>query len=226
MKDWIYGDFNNFRTHHPWVGGDTVKPKSVARDLFERSMTFGEFIDFYGLKHSEGAVLRYLSDVYKGLLQNVPVEAGSDELDEIVHWLGTLVRSVDSSLLDEWERLQHPEPLDAVRPDRPPVETDITTDARAFRTMVRNLAFSWIEQVARRRRPEAAVDDLDVKTDLARTGTSTTRSTSAAMPAIPPGSTTTPHPAGSSRRSMTRRATTSGVSSARSTWTRHAPRAD
>jgi hypothetical protein len=65
-----------------------VKPKSVARDLFERAMTFGEYIDFYGLKHSEGAVLRYLSDVYKGLFQNVPVDAGSDELDEIVHWLG------------------------------------------------------------------------------------------------------------------------------------------
>jgi hypothetical protein len=167
MKDWIYGDFNSFRTHHPWVGGDTVKPKSVARDLFERSMTFGEYIDFYGLKQSEGAVLRYLSDVYKGLLQNVPVEAGSDELDEIVHWLGTLVRSVDSSLLDEWERLQNPEPLDAALVDRPPVETDITTDARSFRTMVRNLAFSWIEQVARRRRPEATAHDLDLTTDLA-----------------------------------------------------------
>ena len=167
MKDWIYGDFNSFRTHHPWVGGDTVKPKSVARDLFERSMTFGEFIDFYGLKQSEGAVLRYLSDVYKGLLQNVPVEAGSDELDEIVHWLGTLVRSVDSSLLDEWERLQHPEPLDAAPVDRPPAATDITTDARSFRTMVRNLAFSWIEQVARRHRPEATAQDLDLATDLA-----------------------------------------------------------
>ena len=81
-------------------------------------MTFGEYIDLYGLKNSEGAVLRYLSDVYKGLVQNVPVEAGSDELDEIVHWLGALVRQIDSSLLDEWERLQQPDGPDptAIRP--------------------------------------------------------------------------------------------------------------
>ena len=109
LKDWMYGDFNEFRRHHPWVGGDTVKPKSVVRDLFERAMTFGEYIDHYGLKNSEGVVLRYVSDVYKGLVQNVPAEAGSDELDEITHWLGALVRQVDSSLLDEWERLQNPD---------------------------------------------------------------------------------------------------------------------
>jgi hypothetical protein len=165
LKDWIYGDFNEFRRHHPWVGGDTVKPKSVVRDLFERAMTFGEYIDHYGLKNSEGVVLRYVSDVYKGLMQNVPAEAGSEELDEIIHWLGALVRQVDSSLLDEWERLQHPddESVTAVRPganDSGPIT--ITSDARAFRTMVRNEAFRWVEQLARRRRPSNTDADLDV----------------------------------------------------------------
>ena len=169
LKDWIYGDFNEFRRHHPWVGGDTVKPKSVVRDLFERAMTFGEYIDHYGLKNSEGVVLRYVSDVYKGLMQNVPAEAGSDELDEIIHWLGALVRQVDSSLLDEWERLQHPddEAADAVRPgtvvDGP---VTITSDARAFRTMVRNEAFRWVEHLARRRRPPNTDADLDVATAM------------------------------------------------------------
>ncbi|MDW3213466.1 MAG: DUF3516 domain-containing protein [Ilumatobacteraceae bacterium] len=166
LKDWIYGDFNEFRRHHPWVGGDTVKPKSVVRDLFERAMTFGEYIDHYGLKNSEGVVLRYISDVYKGLMQNVPAEAGSEELDEIIHWLGALVRQVDSSLLDEWERLQHPDDDAgaAVRPgatgDEGPVT--ITSDARAFRTMVRNEAFRWVEHLARRRRPPVTDPDLDV----------------------------------------------------------------
>ncbi len=75
LKEWMYADFNNFRMKHPWVGGNTVKPKSIVRDLFERAMTFGEYVQFYGLKQSEGALLRYLSDVYKGLIQNVPVEA-------------------------------------------------------------------------------------------------------------------------------------------------------
>jgi hypothetical protein len=168
LKDWMYADFNQFRTEHPWVGGDTVKPKSVVRDLFERAMTFGEYIDFYGLKQSEGMVLRYLSDVFKGLVQNVPAEAGSDELDEIVHWLGTLVRGVDSSLLDEWERLRHPddEPAVDVRPPSVDDEVTITSDARAFRTMVRNEAFRWVEEVARHRRPECAVEGLDVRAEL------------------------------------------------------------
>ena len=170
LKDWIYADFNEFRRRHPWVGGDTVKPKSVVRDLFERAMTFGEFIDFYGLKNSEGAVLRYLSDVFKGLVQNVPVESGSAELDDIVHWLGTLVRQVDSSLLDEWERLQHPDdpaPETRATPGAVTGPTTITSDARAFRTIVRNEAFRWIESVARGHRPRAAVADLDIGTAMA-----------------------------------------------------------
>ena len=166
-KEWMYADFNEFRRRHPWVGGDTVKPKSVARDLFERAMTFGEYVDFYGLKNSEGVVLRYLSDVYKGLMQNVPAEAGSEELDEIVHWLGTLVRRVDSSLIDEWERLQHPDD-DEAGEVRPPSAGDgdgaggITGDVRAFRTMVRNEAFRWVEDLARMRRPAATSGDLDL----------------------------------------------------------------
>ena len=169
LKDWMYGDFNQFRTKHPWVGGNTVKPKSVVRDLFERAMTFGEYIDFYGLKMSEGVVLRYLSDVYKGLTQNVPVEAGNEELDEIAHWLGTLVRHVDSSLLDEWERLQNP--VDDEGKVRPPTfiegDVNITTDVRAFRTMVRNEAFRWVEQLSRRRRPTGTSEGLDVRAEMA-----------------------------------------------------------
>jgi len=164
----MYADFNEFRSKHPWVGGNTVKPKSVARDLFERAMTFGEYIDLYGLKQSEGALLRYLSDVYKGLLQNVPAEVGSDELDDIVHWLGTLVRGVDSSLLDEWERLQNPDRDDVeVRPPAAEAAIDITTDARAFRTMVRNQAFRWVEQISRRRRPGEASELLDLGVEMA-----------------------------------------------------------
>ena len=132
-KEWLFSSFNEFRRRHPWVGGDTVKPKSVARDLLERSMTFGEYIRHYGLKNSEGAVLRYLSDVYKGLIQNVPMDDVDDELDDVIHWLGTLVRSVDSSLLDEWERLTNPDDVEqaAARPDEPDVPASIVDDPRA-----------------------------------------------------------------------------------------------
>lgn len=151
-KEWLYESFNRFRTRHPWVGGDTVKPKSVARELFERSMTFGEYVHHYGLKRSEGVLLRYLSDVYKGLRQNIPDDLRTDEIDDLTAWLGALVRQVDSSLIDEWERLVNPlvdgDGVDA--PIRSTREITIVDDHRAFRVMVRNQVFDWLQRLARR----------------------------------------------------------------------------
>jgi hypothetical protein len=150
-REWIYGNFNEFRARHPWVGQDNVAPKSVAREMYERAMTFGEYIHDYGLKRSEGVLLRYLSDVYKGLGQNVPEDLRTPELDDLTAWLGALVRQVDSSLIDEWERLLHPESIEtvAVRPE-PAVERTIVDDPRAFAVMVRNKAFDWVQRLARR----------------------------------------------------------------------------
>ncbi len=151
-KDWIYESFDEFRSVHPWVGSDNVRPKSVVRDVYERAMTFGEYVQLYGLKRSEGVVLRYLSDVYRGLLQNIPDEYRTEAIDDLVAWLGALVRQVDSSLIDEWERLVNPpedvSTVEQVRPDR---ELTIVDDARAFRVMVRNQIFDWTQRLARRR---------------------------------------------------------------------------
>ena len=88
-------------------------PKSVARDMYERAMTFTEYISWCGLARSEGLVLRYLADAYKALRQTVPDEAKTEELTDLIEWLGELVRQVDSSLLDEWERLANPEAAEA-----------------------------------------------------------------------------------------------------------------
>ena len=68
-------------------------------------MTFVEYVGFYGLARSEGLVLRYLADAYKALRQTVPEDAKTEELLDIEEWLGELVRQVDSSLIDEWQRL-------------------------------------------------------------------------------------------------------------------------
>ena len=149
-KDWTYSSFNRFRMRHPWVGGDTVKPKSVVRELYERSMTFGEYVSHYGLKRSEGAVLRYLSDVYKGLVQNVAEELRTEEIADLTAWLGAVVRQVDSSLIDEWERLIDPVDDDADAPIRSNVAVTVMDDARAFRVMVRNAIFEWAQRLARR----------------------------------------------------------------------------
>jgi len=105
LREFLYGTFDIFRRHHPWVEAENVRPKSIARELRERAMTFGEYVNHYGLKRSEGLLLRYLSDAYRALMQNVPTDRRTPELDELTGWLGALVRGVDSSLLDEWERL-------------------------------------------------------------------------------------------------------------------------
>ena len=112
-------------------------------------MTFKEFVADYGLKRSEGVVLRYLSDAYKALLQNVPDAAKDDEVTDVIEWLGATVRVVDSSLIDEWERLRSPSPS-ALPAESPAVAaTNVTTNERAFRVMVRNAAFAWIQRLAR-----------------------------------------------------------------------------
>ncbi len=163
-RDWIYGNFDEFRARHPWVGSDNVAPKSVVREMYERAMTFGEYVQDYGLKRSEGVVLRYLSDVYKGLQQNVPEDLRTPELDDVIVWLGALIRQVDSSLIDEWERLLHPDEassVDDLRPTLPTGERSIVDDHRAFRVMVRNKMFDWVQKLARRRGYDEIVADAD-----------------------------------------------------------------
>ncbi len=105
LRDWTYELFDAYRVVHPWATGFNIQPKSVARDLYERAMTFSEYVAHYGLTRSEGLLLRYLSDVYKGLIRNVPEDLKTEELLDVTEWLGELVRQVDSSLIDEWEHL-------------------------------------------------------------------------------------------------------------------------
>jgi hypothetical protein len=83
--------------------------------MYERAMTFTEYTGFYGLSRAEGLVLRYLAGAYKALRQTVPEEARTDELTDLIEWLGELVRQTDSSLIDEWERLRSPAPNSSPR---------------------------------------------------------------------------------------------------------------
>lgn len=136
---------------NPWAADGQLSPKSVVREMWERAMTFREYVSQYGLTRSEGAVLRYLSDAFKALRSGVPAAARTEELNDIVEWLGELVRQVDSSLLDEWEQLTNPDqPHDApvAVPARP---RPLTGNERAFTAMVRNALFRRVELFARRR---------------------------------------------------------------------------
>jgi hypothetical protein len=129
--------------------------------MWERAFTFREFISVYGLTRSEGAVLRYLSDAFKALRSGVPAAARTEELADIVEWLGELVRQVDSSLLDEWEQLTNPDQeLDTpvAVPARP---RPLTGNERAFTAMVRNALFRRVELFARRRAHDLGELDAD-----------------------------------------------------------------
>ena len=150
LAPFLYAAFDVFRNQHPWVGEHNVAPKSIIRELHERSLTFAEYVNEYGLKRSEGALLRYLSDGYKALVQTVPEDQRTEAVVDVIAWLAEFVRQVDSSLIDEWERLQNPDeeiaPVRSGDDDRP----DVTRNTRAFRVMVRNELFRWVALASRR----------------------------------------------------------------------------
>ena len=136
---------------NPWAADGRLSPKSVVREMWERALTFRELISVYGLTRSEGAVLRYLSDAFKALRSGVPAAARTEELTDIVEWLGELVRQVDSSLLDEWEQLTNPDQPHDVPVAVPARPRPLTGNERAFTAMVRNALFRRVELFARQR---------------------------------------------------------------------------
>ncbi len=159
LREFVYGTFNEFRALHPWVRGDDVRPKSIAREMVERFMDFNEYIREYELGRAEGTLLRYLSDAYKTLVQTVPDPAKTPEVEDIEVFLRAMIRAVDSSLLDEWERMRRPDAWkDAASLPEPdgsaanaaPGEDDVTRDPRAFTVLVRNLMFQLLRAASRR----------------------------------------------------------------------------
>ncbi len=148
----IYESFNAFSQHHPWVGGDNIRPKSVARHMFENCFGFTDYIRELNAARSEGVLLRYLSQVYKTAVQNVPESYWNEEFEGILSFFYTLLRVVDSSLLDEWERMMHGEialPGDRLE-EKPRHEkpVDIAADFKKFTLRVRNEAHLLLGSLA------------------------------------------------------------------------------
>lgn len=159
LDDLLGHAFEVYLQSNPWAADGRLSPKSVAREMWEGAFTFREYVSVYGLVRAEGAVLRYLSDAFKALRSGVPTAARTEELTDIVEWLGELVRQVDSSLLDEWEQLTSPDqPLDAPVPV-PARPRPLTGNERAFTAMVRNALFRRVELFARERWDELAALD-------------------------------------------------------------------
>jgi superfamily II RNA helicase len=148
-REFIYSTFNAFADKHPWVGQENIRPKSIAREMFESFRSFSDYIRDYELQRAEGVLLRHLNGVYKVLTQTVPDNAKDDAVREMELYLGTMIRQVDSSLLDEWEKMRDPNYQRAETKElRPPgaeeAAADITRDAKAFTAAIRNRIFSFL----------------------------------------------------------------------------------
>ena len=165
LEELLSPAFSVYARSNPWVGDLELSPKSVIREMIENAMTFTELISRYDVGRSEGVILRYLSDAYRMMRQVIPEEIMTEELESMISWLADLIRSVDSSLLDEWEAMMNGEELveaegapSAVGAERAfgADESGVvafTANRHAFRNTVRRALFNFVELMSR--------DDVD-----------------------------------------------------------------
>ena len=160
LRDFIYDTYNAFAEVHPWVDVN-VEPKSIVREMFENFSTFSGYVKQYGLQRMEAILLRHLNYVYKVLSQTVPDGYKNDELREMEDYLGDMIRRTDSSLLEEWEKMAHPEDYQkrleagltedeaekAFGADK--AAADITYDKKRFLGMVRQRIFQIMGSLAK-----------------------------------------------------------------------------
>jgi Domain of unknown function (DUF3516) len=152
-REFVYSTFNAFADRHPWVGQENIRPKSIAREMFETFRSFADYIRDYELQKSEGLLLRHLNSVFKVLSQTVPDAAKSEQVREMEIYLGDMLRQVDSSLLDEWEKMRDPNfqraEMKEVRPaGAEEAAKDITRDTKAFTAAIRNRVFTFLRGLA------------------------------------------------------------------------------
>jgi hypothetical protein len=170
LRDFVYATFNEFAARHPWVGEENIRPKSIAREMFEGFRSFSDYVQEYDLERAEGLLLRHLHGVYKVLSQTVPDTVKTDAVLEMELYLRDMLRQVDSSLLEEWERMRDPGYQAAgtggldMRPPRPEEPPDVTRDTRAFTAAIRTRAFAFLRAWSIGD-DEAALDVLDVPAD-------------------------------------------------------------
>lgn len=149
MRDFTYAAFNAFRERQPWAAEETIRPKSIARELYEEYLSFSEYVRRYGLQRAEGLLLRHLSQVYKVLAQTLPAERKTPELMEMEAFFHDLVEQTDSSLLDEWERLQDPDmdPIKAKPAEPVRRAADPFADPAQLRRLMRKAVFDELKTV-------------------------------------------------------------------------------
>ncbi len=150
LRDFIYNSFNLFTERHPWVGQENIRPKSIAREMYETFQSFPEYIREYELQRAEGVLLRYLSDVYKALTQTVPAAFKTDDVDRITDYFGAIVRDVDASLIEEWEKIRNPGAAakSQASGSSSAHEAKPVLDRKALRIRVTNEVFKFVRLLA------------------------------------------------------------------------------
>lgn len=151
-REFLYDTFNAFKAAHPWVEEENVRPKSIAREMFERYQSFSDYIREYGLERSEGLLLRHLSQTFKVLAQTVPPAAKTEAVVEMEEYFGELIRGIDSSLLEEWERMKNPNYVAEEQAEKParPDTYDIVRDTAGFKRLVRTTILGFLQDAAAR----------------------------------------------------------------------------
>lgn len=170
LREFVYATFNAFADRHPWVGEENIRPKSIAREMFEGYRSFSDYVQEYDLERVEGLLLRHLNSVYKALRQSVPDQEKTEAVVEMELYLRDLLRAVDSSLLDEWERMRDPDYQPAgtsnveTRPRRLEGPVDITRDTKTFTAAIRARIFTFLRAWSSGR-DDAALEAIDALDD-------------------------------------------------------------
>ncbi len=146
LEELLEPAFEQYCEKVPWARDFTLSPKSVLRDMVETASDFKEYIGRYNVARSEGLLLRYLSEAFRALDRTVPLEKRDERLRDIIAWLGLVVRTVDSSLVDEWAAAGEgtSEGLDAA----PPAAEEVVRDRRGLTLLVRNALFARVRLAA------------------------------------------------------------------------------
>ncbi len=155
-KDFIYQTYNEFVLDNPWAKEAGVRPKSIVREMFEEWSSFEDYVKNYGLERSEAVLLRHLSEVYKVLVQTVPPALKTEEVEEAESFLEGMVREVDSSLIDEWEKLRNPDEELAEVEKVPVKEVPFTRKKGEFLRATRRAVFDFVKELSRENYEAAA----------------------------------------------------------------------
>jgi hypothetical protein len=147
-RDFIYDTFNAFTIKHPWVGKENIRPKSVAREMIERYLSFHEYVKEYGLEKSEGLLLRHLSQTYRTLVQTVPEGARDERLLDVIAYFRTMLARVDTSLIEEWESMLHPKPGAPLSEVERTAPLDFSHDEKGMRAAVRAEIHALVKALA------------------------------------------------------------------------------